>query len=60
MKPPTSAVDWLTGQQCADGGFAAYRADATKACDAKTMLDTNATAAAVQALRRARRTRTPP
>lgn len=45
------AVDWLVGQQCADGGFASYREDATAACDAKTMLDTNATAVAVQALK---------
>lgn len=44
------AVDWLVGQQCADGGFASFRADASKACDAKTVLDTNATAVAVQAL----------
>lgn len=47
---PKPAVDWLAGQQCADGGFTAYRADAGKACDAKTPLDSNATAAAVQAL----------
>ncbi len=47
---PKAAVDWLAGQQCADGGFTAYRADAGKACDAKTPLDSNATAAAVQAL----------
>ncbi|WP_030211014.1 prenyltransferase/squalene oxidase repeat-containing protein [Streptomyces sp. NRRL S-87] len=50
LKPAPQAVDWLTGQQCANGGFASFRADAGKACDAKTMLDTNATAAAVQAL----------
>ncbi|GAA3370944.1 terpene cyclase/mutase family protein [Streptomyces sannanensis] len=50
VEPAKQAVDWLTGQQCANGGFASYRADAAKACDAKTMLDTNATAAAVQAL----------
>ncbi|MBA2948772.1 prenyltransferase/squalene oxidase repeat-containing protein [Streptomyces himalayensis] len=50
VKPATKAVDWLTGQQCADGGFAAYRADADKACDAKTAVDSNSTAAAVQAL----------
>jgi hypothetical protein len=48
--PAGKAVDWLTGQQCADGGFASYRADATKACDAELALDTNASAAAVQAL----------
>lgn len=50
VKPAVKAVDWLTGQQCADGAFAAYRADAGAACDAKTQVDTNSTAAAVQAL----------
>ncbi|MFF4045693.1 prenyltransferase/squalene oxidase repeat-containing protein [Streptomyces chartreusis] len=49
VKPAKGAVDWLVGQQCADGGFAPYRADAA-ACDAKTLVDTNSTAAAVQAL----------
>ncbi|GAA3169847.1 terpene cyclase/mutase family protein [Streptomyces virens] len=50
VAPPQAAVDWLTGQQCADGSFAPYRADTSKACDAKTAVDTNQTAAAVQAL----------
>jgi hypothetical protein len=50
VKPAVQAVDWLTGQQCESGGFPSYRADATKACDAKLPLDSNATAAAVQAL----------
>ncbi|MFF5160006.1 prenyltransferase/squalene oxidase repeat-containing protein [Streptomyces sp. NPDC000348] len=50
VEPAGSAVDWLTGQQCADGSFAPYRADPTGACDAKTTVDTNQTAAAVQAL----------
>lgn len=50
VRPAASAVDWLTGQQCANGAFAAYRADTAKACDAKVMVDTNSTAAAVQAL----------
>ncbi|MFK8910853.1 prenyltransferase/squalene oxidase repeat-containing protein [Streptomyces sp. YS-3] len=50
VKPAAQAVTWLTGQQCDTGGFASYRADAAKPCDAKTVLDTNATAAAVQAL----------
>ncbi|MGW1276874.1 prenyltransferase/squalene oxidase repeat-containing protein [Streptomyces tsukubensis] len=50
VKPAGKAVDWLTGQQCADGAFSAYRADASAACDAKLPRDTNATAAAVQAL----------
>ncbi|MEI5524356.1 prenyltransferase/squalene oxidase repeat-containing protein [Streptomyces brasiliscabiei] len=49
-KPGAGAVEWLVGQQCASGAFAAYRADATAKCDAKTALDTNSTAAAVQAL----------
>ncbi|UQX00975.1 prenyltransferase/squalene oxidase repeat-containing protein [Streptomyces sp. RerS4] len=51
LKPAPQAVDWLTGQQCANGGFASFRADAAKACEATTMLDTNATAMAVQALK---------
>ncbi|MEU4089704.1 prenyltransferase/squalene oxidase repeat-containing protein [Streptomyces aureus] len=50
QSPASSAVGWLTGQQCANGAFAAYRADASAACDAKTQIDTNSTAAAVQAL----------
>ncbi|MER5468571.1 prenyltransferase/squalene oxidase repeat-containing protein [Streptomyces sp. NPDC002935] len=50
VRPAAKAVDWLTGQQCANGAFAAYRADAGLACDAKTQVDTNSTAAAVQAL----------
>ncbi|TGA95729.1 prenyltransferase/squalene oxidase repeat-containing protein [Streptomyces sp. MZ04] len=50
VKPAAKSVDWLTGQQCASGGFAAYRADAGEPCDSKTMVDSNATAAAVQAL----------
>ncbi len=50
VRPATSAVDWLAGQQCADGSFTAFRADPAKACDAKTMRDTNQTGAAVQAL----------
>uniref|UniRef100_A0AAU2JPI8 Terpene cyclase/mutase family protein n=1 Tax=Streptomyces sp. NBC_00049 TaxID=2903617 RepID=A0AAU2JPI8_9ACTN len=51
VKPAKQAVDWLVGQQCANGGFAAFRADATAACEATTMYDTNATAVAVQALK---------
>ncbi|MEU3104161.1 prenyltransferase/squalene oxidase repeat-containing protein [Streptomyces griseoflavus] len=50
VEPPKAAVDWLTGQQCADGSFAPYRADTAKACDDRTTVDTNQTAAAVQAL----------
>ncbi|MBR8641408.1 terpene cyclase/mutase family protein [Streptomyces tuirus] len=50
VKPAAKSVEWLVRQQCADGSFASYRPDPTTACDAKTMLDTNATSAAVQAL----------
>ncbi|MEW2218793.1 prenyltransferase/squalene oxidase repeat-containing protein [Streptomyces sp. NPDC006990] len=49
--PARKAVDWLTGQQCADGSFAAYRAEPGKKCDPDdTPADINATALAVQAL----------
>ncbi|CAM5639549.1 Terpene cyclase/mutase family protein OS=Streptomyces tendae OX=1932 GN=GUR47_10860 PE=4 SV=1 [Streptomyces tendae] len=48
--PSSKAVKWLTDQQCANGAFAPFRADPAKACDAKTMVDSNNTAAAVQAL----------
>ncbi|MFE0647378.1 prenyltransferase/squalene oxidase repeat-containing protein [Streptomyces sp. NPDC059534] len=54
-QPADQAVGWLLGQQCADGSFASYRADAATPCDAKTMRDTNATAVAVQALGAVRR-----
>jgi hypothetical protein len=50
VKPAAKSVAWLTGQQCASGAFAPYRADTSTACDAKLMVDTNNTAAAVQAL----------
>ncbi|MFR0352309.1 prenyltransferase/squalene oxidase repeat-containing protein [Streptomyces sediminimaris] len=50
VRPAPKAVDWLVGQQCANGAFAPFRADAAHACDAKAMVDTNSTAAAVQAL----------
>ncbi|MEW1659361.1 prenyltransferase/squalene oxidase repeat-containing protein [Streptomyces sp. NPDC093707] len=50
VRPAASAVDWLAGQQCADGAFTAYRADPGTACEAGTLRDTNQTAAAVQAL----------
>lgn len=50
VKPAESAVYWLVGQQCESGAFAPYRADVSVKCDAKTMVDTNSTAAAVQAL----------
>ncbi|RSO12243.1 hypothetical protein DMH18_07060 [Streptomyces sp. WAC 06783] len=50
VRPSVTGVDWLAGQQCSDGAFAAFRADPGKACDDKTMRDTNQTGAAVQAL----------
>ncbi|MET7936928.1 prenyltransferase/squalene oxidase repeat-containing protein [Streptomyces sp. NPDC005322] len=50
VTPAKSAVDWLAGQQCADGGFGAYRADTAKACEPKKGEFTDATSAAVQAL----------
>ncbi|MFD4788866.1 prenyltransferase/squalene oxidase repeat-containing protein [Streptomyces sp. NPDC058459] len=50
-KPADQGVRWLTGQQCADGGFASFRADTGTACGGKgAQTDTNSTAAAVQAL----------
>ncbi|MGW6206494.1 prenyltransferase/squalene oxidase repeat-containing protein [Streptomyces sp. NPDC055089] len=54
VSPADKAVDWLTGQQCDSGAFPAYRPDPSTPCDAKTMVDTNATAAAVQALHEVR------
>ncbi|MGW1914204.1 prenyltransferase/squalene oxidase repeat-containing protein [Streptomyces sp. NPDC002076] len=50
-RPAAKAVDWLTGQQCANGAFPAFRTDPAKPCDAKVMVDTNSTAAAIQALK---------
>ncbi|MFI2199768.1 prenyltransferase/squalene oxidase repeat-containing protein [Streptomyces sp. NPDC020192] len=50
-EPAAKAVDWLAGQQCANGAFAAFRAAPDKACDSKVMVDTNSTGAAVQALK---------
>ncbi|MFE2040429.1 prenyltransferase/squalene oxidase repeat-containing protein [Streptomyces sp. NPDC059477] len=50
IRPAAVAVDWLTGQQCGNGGFAAFRAEPGTDCDTKTALDSNSTAAAVQAL----------
>lgn len=49
VTPATSAVAWLTGQQCADGGWPSYNPDPAKACNPATE-DTNATSVAVQAL----------
>ncbi|MGW1011905.1 prenyltransferase/squalene oxidase repeat-containing protein [Streptomyces termitum] len=54
-QPADSAVDWLLGQQCADGSFASYRPDPAKPCDGTTLRDSNATAVAVQALGAVRR-----
>ena len=53
VTPAVKAVDWLAGQQCANGAFAAFRAEPTAACDTKVAVDTNSTAAAVQALKAA-------
>ncbi|QES54512.1 hypothetical protein DEJ51_09910 [Streptomyces venezuelae] len=50
VKPSVKAMSWLVGQQCQNGGFASFRVNPAVACDANTMYDTNATAAAVQAL----------
>lgn len=50
VRPAASAVQWLAGQQCADGSFTAFRAEPGTPCEAKTPRDTNQTAAAVQAL----------
>lgn len=49
-KPGRGSVEWLVGQQCADGAFAAYRPDPAAKCGPKTQTDSNSTAAAVQAL----------
>ena len=54
-KLPTSAVSWLTRQQCSDGSFVAYRPSTTDACPAAdpvnfTGPDSNSTALAAMAL----------
>ena len=54
--PPAEAVSWLLGQQCADGGFQAYRPDTKVACAksdpaAYSGEDTNSTGIASVALR---------
>jgi hypothetical protein len=51
----TAAINWLVHQQCADGGWTAYRSDLTKPCPATdlgtfTGEDSNSTALAMQAL----------
>ncbi|GAA1137867.1 terpene cyclase/mutase family protein [Kitasatospora gansuensis] len=48
--PSDAAVVWLTGQQCADGGWAPFRSDPSIACDPKAE-DSNAGALAIQALK---------
>ncbi|MFD5753023.1 prenyltransferase/squalene oxidase repeat-containing protein [Streptomyces sp. NPDC127033] len=50
VRPSDDAVRWLKRQRCADGGFAAFRADPAAPCGAGTLTDSNSTAAAVQAL----------
>ncbi len=59
--PPPAAVAWLLDQQCADGGFQAFRASTTVACqksDPTTYSgeDTNSTGIAAAALRALGRT----
>lgn len=49
VTPAAAAVGWLTGQQCADGGFPSYRASTATPC-VPAKEDTNATGIAVQAL----------
>lgn len=46
---PRPAVDWLVRQQCGDGAYAAFRAKPGADCGAKDKVDSNSTAAAVQA-----------
>lgn len=55
VTPPATAITWLLGQQCASGGFQAYRPDTSVPCaapdpDNYTGPDMNSTAMAVQAL----------
>ncbi|ABK52719.1 LPXTG-motif cell wall anchor domain protein [Acidothermus cellulolyticus 11B] len=47
--PDAAAIDWLLGQQCADGAFTAYRPDPTVPCQTSKE-DSNATALAAMAL----------
>jgi hypothetical protein len=51
----TAAIGWLVKQQCADGGWTAYRADLSKPCPATNLTtftgeDSNSTALAIEAL----------
>jgi hypothetical protein len=48
LTPAHSTTVWLTSQQCADGGFLAYRPDTSAPCDPQHE-DTNATGIALQA-----------
>ena len=55
VKPNKAAITWLLKQQCANGGFQAYRPDTAKACDVSdpvnyTGPDTNTTSLALTAL----------
>ncbi|MFE6284303.1 prenyltransferase/squalene oxidase repeat-containing protein [Streptomyces sp. NPDC057877] len=50
VTPAAEAVAWLAAQQCDSGAFAPFRADPGQPCDAGTAVDTNQTAAAVQAM----------
>ncbi|MFE3825533.1 prenyltransferase/squalene oxidase repeat-containing protein [Streptomyces sp. NPDC059092] len=50
VRPSNDAVRWLKKQRCANGGFAAFRADPAAPCAASTPVDSNSTAVAVQAL----------
>ncbi len=59
---PSSAVSWLVGQQCSNGGFQSYRANSAAACDAPNPTtysgpDSNSTALAAMALRSVGRTK---
>lgn len=52
---PASAIRWLKDQQCADGGFLAYRADTSAPCQVPDAInyagqESNATAVAAAAL----------
>ena len=54
-KVPASAIKWLKKQQCADGGFEAYRSDAASPCQTPdpssfSGQDSNSTALAAAAL----------
>ncbi|HEY9369211.1 prenyltransferase/squalene oxidase repeat-containing protein [Streptomyces sp.] len=50
IEPAQESVDFLMAQQCDSGAFTSYRPNPAKTCDPATMLDTNATAVAAQAL----------